>query len=80
MITSNYVITVGNTANELGSIGEFIVDFYDDTSKNVYSISQAITNNTIIVPIANTNNAIAYTVTIKKGAIKSKSTNKASLG
>ena len=76
---TNYVITVGNTANELGSIGEFIVDFYDDTSKNVYSISQAITNNTIIVPIANTNNAIAYTVTIKKG-VKSKSTNKVSLG
>ena len=76
---TNYVITVGNTANELGSIGEFIVDFYDDTSKNVYSISQAITNNTIIVPIANTNNAIAYTVTVKKGAIKAKSTNKASL-
>jgi hypothetical protein len=76
---TNYVITINNDRNELGSIGEFIIDFFDDTSKNVYSNpAVAITNNVITIPIANTNEAVAYTVTIKKG-VKIKSTDKLSL-
>lgn len=76
---TNYVITINNDRNELGSIGEFVIEFFDDTSKNVYSNpAVAITNNVITIPIANTNEAVAYTVTIKKG-VKIKSTDKISL-
>ena len=76
---TNYVITINNDRNELGSIGEFIIDFFDDTSKNVYSNPVvAITNNVITIPIANTNEAVVYTVTIKKG-VKTKSTDKINL-
>lgn len=74
----NYVITINNDKSELGSIGDFIIDFFDDTSKNVYSVTEKIINNIITVPISNTNEAIAYTVSIKKGE-KIKSTDKISL-
>lgn len=76
----NYEFTINNNKSELGSVGNIVIKFFDNTSKNIYSSpATPITNTTITVPTGNIADAVDYMVTITKGT-KTKSTEKIHLG